>query len=274
MNDVDLAYLFGLPPEKAIEYLKGKDHRITFDWHEMLDDAHAREFTVAKALRLDVLQEIENALEKTLREGETFATFLKGLAPELQRLGWWGRQEVLNEPTGELRTVQLGSPYRLRTIYQANLQSSYQAGRWQSQWENRVERPYLMYVAVLDSRTRPAHRALHGTIARIDAPFWRHFYPPNGWRCRCRVRALTEAQAIAMVKDGRGVWVKDDGLSFRDVKIPHTGGQTAPVAVYRGVDGLGQPFTISPDLGWSSNPGLARWQPELAKYSPEIRSLW
>jgi SPP1 gp7 family putative phage head morphogenesis protein len=274
MNNLDLTYLFGLAPEQAIEYFRSKGYQITFDWHEMLDSAHAQAFTVAKAMKLDVLQAIKDSLDNALEKGETFNTWQKQLTPELQKLGWWGKQEILNEATGELRMAQLGSPYRLRTIYEANLQSAYSAGRWQSQFENRAARPYLMLVAVMDSKTRPAHRAYNGLIARIDDPIWRYLYPPNGWRCRCRVRALTGDQAITMVKNGEGVWVKQEMLSFNDVEIPGSGGETGRVAVYRGTDTFGKSYSVSPDLGWSSNPGMDKWQPQLDKYDPAIRSLW
>ncbi|MBT0666343.1 minor capsid protein [Geobacter pelophilus] len=274
MDSIDISYLFTLPPQKAIEYLQTKGFKITFDWHELLDSAHAQAFTVAKAMDLDVLQSIKSALVQALEKGESFRTFQQQLTPKLQALGWWGKEEILNPATGELRVAQLGSPYRLRTIYEANLQSAYQAGRWQSQWENRADRPYLMYVAVLDSRTRPAHRALHGTIAPIDSPFWRYFYPPNGWRCRCRVRSLTQEQATAMVKDGQGVWVAEDGLGSKQIEISHSGGEMGTVAVYRGADALGRSFAISPDLGWSSNPGMAKWQPDLTRYDADVRALW
>jgi SPP1 gp7 family putative phage head morphogenesis protein len=273
MIDLDLAYLFTLTPAEAIAYLEAKGLAITFDWHELLNDVHGREFTVAKAMRLDILQDIKDSLEQSLEKGETFTTWQKTLVPTLQGKGWWGRQEILDPVTGELRTATLGSPYRLRTIYEANLQSAYSAGRWQSQWENRQARPFLQYVAVLDSRTRPAHRALHGTIAPIDSPFWRYFYPPNGWRCRCRVRALTQDQAVTMVQAGGGIWIKPEQIGYSDIEIPHTGGQTGRVAVYSG-PGLTGKVTMSPDLGWSNNPGIDRWQPELAKYDEQIRRLW
>jgi SPP1 gp7 family putative phage head morphogenesis protein len=272
MNDIDLAYLFGLPPEKAIEYLGEKGLKFSFDWHEMLDDVHGREFTVAKAMRADILQEIKDSLTNALTDGQTYNTWSKQLIPELQRLGWWGRQEILNPETGELRMAQLGSPFRLQTIYQANMQSAYMAGRWNSQWENRVARPNLQYIAVMDSRTRPAHRALHGVIAPIDSPFWLYFYPPNGWRCRCRVRSLTSDQTVSMIKNGEGIWVQDKKISFRDVEIPHTGGETGRVAVYTG-PGLAGKIEMSPDLGWSNNPGLDRWQPDLRRYDADIRGL-
>lgn len=91
--------------------------------------------------------------------------------------------------------VQLGSPWRLNTIYRTNMQSSMMAGRWQRFYENRRNRPYLQYIAVMDAATRHSHAELHGKIFHIDDPIWNTIYPPNGFNCRCRVRALTAAQA-------------------------------------------------------------------------------
>lgn len=54
--------------------------------------------------------------------------------------------------------------------------------------------PYLMYVAVMDGRTRPSHAALNGKIWRKDDPVWSVIFPPNGFNSRCRTRALTAGQ--------------------------------------------------------------------------------
>ena len=65
---------------------------------------------------------------------------------------------------------------------------------------------YFRYTAVLDSRTREAHRKLHGkTLPKTDK-FWDTNYPPNGWGCRCKVQVLTEAECIA-----RGIVPLADG---------------------------------------------------------------
>ncbi|PXB81458.1 phage head morphogenesis protein, partial [Pseudomonas aeruginosa] len=85
--------------------------------------AHDRAFTVAKAMRLDVLSDIREALERALQEGKTLKQFIEELQPVLERQGWWGRQ-VLVDGDGNAELVQLGSPYRLKTIYQTNLQSA------------------------------------------------------------------------------------------------------------------------------------------------------
>lgn len=46
------------------------------------------------------------------------------------------------------------------------------------------------YTAILDQRTRPAHKGQHGVAAPINSPFWKKWYPPNGYCCRCRCYPL------------------------------------------------------------------------------------
>ncbi len=100
---------------------------------------------------------------------------------------------MVDPATGEIRTVQLGSPRRLRTIFDTNLRMSYAHGRWQQIERVKNARPFLRYVATLDDRTRAQHRAWHGTVLPVDHPFWESHYPPNGWGCRCIVQQLSQA---------------------------------------------------------------------------------
>jgi SPP1 gp7 family putative phage head morphogenesis protein len=178
-ENVDLVYALQLPPEKAIDYFKSKGFVFSWDWEEIWQDAHSRAFTVAKALRLDVLQTIRDELQKAFDEGMMLRDFQKDLEPKLKALGWWGKQTIGDE-TGAT-TVQLGSPWRLQTIYDTNMSTSYMSGRWKEFIENTDDRPWFQYVAVMDSRTRPSHRALNGKVFRYDDPFWDSFWPPNDW---------------------------------------------------------------------------------------------
>ncbi|MDK4619649.1 phage head morphogenesis protein, partial [Kingella kingae] len=70
------------------------------------------------------------AVVKAAEQGQPFKDFERELTPVLQSKGWWGKQEHQNPDTGEIQNVQLGSPYRLKTIYLTNLQSAYMAGRY------------------------------------------------------------------------------------------------------------------------------------------------
>ena len=85
-----------------------------------------------------------------------------------------------------------GSPWRLQTIYRTNLQSAYMQGRWQQMVTNAKAAPWWRYVAILDGRTRPTHKALAGRVFRYDDPLWQTHFPPCGFNCRCRAVALTD----------------------------------------------------------------------------------
>jgi len=190
---IDVAFAINLPPEKAIQYLESKGYAFSFRWEDLAAQAQAKAFTVAGAMKLDLLQTIRGSVEKALKEGKTLQQFKKELTPELQKLGWWGKEtEVTNPETREVRKTRVDG-FRLRTIYNTNLQSAYMAGRYQSQLEDDF-RPYWQYVATMDRRTRPAHAVLNETVLRKEDPFWNENYPPNGWGCRCRVRGLSQSK--------------------------------------------------------------------------------
>lgn len=181
-----------LPPEEAIDAFRRKGYALTFDWRDMPPQEHSRAFTVAKVMSMDILADIRVAVDDAIAKGETLADFKKRLTPVLQEKGWWGRQEMADPLTGEIRDVQLGSPRRLQIIYDTNLRMAHAAGRWERIERVADRRPWLRYVAILDDRTRQQHAAWHNTVLRWDDPFWSQHAPPNGWRCRCSVQQLSD----------------------------------------------------------------------------------
>lgn len=92
----ELNALFNKPPADAIEYLKSKGFKIGWDWHQTLDDAHSRAFTVAKVAKLDVLQDIRKSLITALEKGQSFEKWQTEITPVLQEKGWWGKKNVIN----------------------------------------------------------------------------------------------------------------------------------------------------------------------------------
>ena len=254
-NPVDLKGIFGLEPEQAVAYLKSKGYAITWNWQDMLDQAHDQAFTVAKAMRLDLLSDIRGALETALQDGQTLKQFITALQPTLESQGWWGKQ-VIVDSQGEGELVQLGSPRRLKTIYQTNLQSAYMAGRKATMEETTDTHPYWMYVAILDGKTRPSHRALPGQVFRHDDPIWSAIFPPNGFNCRCRVVALTEA---AVKRRGLKI-VSSEGRMFTETVetgVDKRTGEirTAEVTGLRTTDKVGKPVTFRTDPGFNHAPG-------------------
>jgi SPP1 gp7 family putative phage head morphogenesis protein len=193
LNDKEMLFALNLPPEKVMAYMKQKGYTYSFKWKEVWQGAHNKAFTVAKAMNLDVLEAIRGEVQKAIDTGTTLKQFQKDLKPTLNKLGWWGRKEMIDPTTGEIKEVQLGSPARLKTIYQTNLNVAYSVGRYQEQMEVAKDRPYWQYSSMKDPSTRPTHRAMNGKVFRFDDPIWNKIYPPNDWGCRCRVNNLTEA---------------------------------------------------------------------------------
>ena len=251
-DKIDLGYAMGLEPKLAVDYFRAKGYQITWNWQEALHAAHARAFTVAKAVRMDVLKTIRTEVDNALSQGMTQRQFEQALMPRLKALGWWGRQIVVGAD-GQAEVVQLGSPHRLRTIYQTNLQTAYQSGRYAQQLANAASQPYWQYVAVMDSRTRPTHGALNGRVFRYDDPIWQSHYPPNGWGCRCRVRAMSQRRLDSL---GLKVESSDGHLSSRwvDAGVDKRTGEVTRVEVTTWKDGK---LSFTPDPGWSYNPGSA-----------------
>lgn len=242
-----------LAPADAVEYFRSKGLQLTWDWQDMRREAHNEAFTVAKVTSLDVLRTIQQMVDKAISTGITFDEFKRTLRPQLEAAGWWGKAEVLDGNTGEVSQAQLGSTRRLRTIYQTNVQTAYMAGRFQRYLDGVALRPYWRYVAILDGRTRPTHRALHGKVWRYDDPIWQVIWPPNGWGCRCRVQALTEAEFRAL-----GVPLEDGRHAIDTVEVPiNKAGDMMDVQVVRYTDERGRERTFMPDPGWDYNPGAA-----------------
>lgn len=55
--------------------------------------------------------------------------------------------------------------------------------------------PYWKYVTAGDDRVREEHALLDGVILAANDPRWGRIFPPNGWKCRCRVTPLMRHEA-------------------------------------------------------------------------------
>lgn len=256
-SKVDLAYAVQLAPADAIEYFKSKGYVISFSAAEIEAEAHAKAFTVAGVLKLDILADIQNGLKPALNDGDTERDIERKLLPLLEQKGWIGKGLVADPETGELWGKRL-TPRRIGTIFSTNIQSSYAAGRWKQQVANKTERPYWQRVAVMDLHTRPRHALLNGFTAAADSPVWDYFYPPDGYGCRCRIRAFTRAQVEA-----RGFAVHEPELYDIEQEYGIPGKTRTVKAMKIG----GETYTADPGFGF--NPGKTAFTPTLDKYATQ-----
>lgn len=240
-----------LLPEEAIAFFRAKGIEFGFDWRDVWQEEHAKAFSVAKAMSRDLIEDIRQAVDDAITKGTTLATFRAELTPLLQARGWWGRSLETDPLTGEERVVQLGSPARLRTIFDTNLRSAYSAGRWERIQRQKKLFPFLIYESVKDGRERPEHGAWHKTILPVDHPWWDTHYPPCGWGCRCSARPVNQRML-----ERRGESVTEEPVRFpqRDYVNRRTGELTR---TERGID-----------PGFSFNVGKAYLDPLAPKPMP------
>ena len=230
----------GPVPKDALDYLRAKGYRIGFDHRDVWQEEHATAWTVAKAMRLDILETIRAAVDQMIEDGQSFAQFQRELQPMLEKLGWWGLGTLADPLTGEQREVQLGSPRRLRTIFDVNLRTAHAAGQWQRIERTSKTHPYLLYQLGPSREHRPEHLRWAGIILRADDPWWQTHFPPNGWGCKCWVRQVSRREAERLLSSGRYLNAAPD-LGEQEYVNQRTG---QIVKVPRGIE-----------PGWAYNPG-------------------
>jgi hypothetical protein len=240
MDAAEIAAFFAAPADDfnvafkdAIDFHRQKVNLPTEAWHDIEGRAHDRAFVVAGVTKLDVLAALNKAVDDAIAKGETLEQFRDKLENISAKSGWLADQ---NE---KIRA------WRAHIIYEANLRTAYQAGRWKQMRDPDVLRlrPYWRYIHG-DLRTpktpRPDHVALHGLVLLATDPIWRKIYPPNGWFCTCGVQNLSQRELEKLGKTGPDA-----------TPVLGTGEEVMP-------DGTVMPTTNGIDPGWDHAPG-ADW---------------
>lgn len=186
--------LVALPPEEAVQYFQQKGFAVGFDYRDVWQAQHQAAFTVAKVMQLDLLQDIRAEVDRALAEGTTLRDFQQRLTPTLQAKGWWGRKEQLDPLTGNTSEVQLGSPRRLKTIYDINLRTAHSEGQWERIQARKDAFPYLEYDGNNSEHPRLDHSGWDGLTLPVDHPFWLAHFPVKAYGCKCRAIPRTGRQ--------------------------------------------------------------------------------
>lgn len=171
--------------QAQIDFFRAKLNLPTERWDDIWQAAHDRAFMVAGAQKADLLSDLYAAVEKSVG-GEGIGQFRKDFAAAVRKSGWSGW-------TGE--GTQAGVAWRTRVIYRTNIATSYAAGRWKqlNDPDLKAVRPFWRYIhedGVI--HPRPLHLAwgASGLTLPNDHPFWTTHFPPNGWGCHCRIKAV------------------------------------------------------------------------------------
>lgn len=213
-----------------IEFLRQKRGKPTRAWTDAMQGDHDRAFVVAGVTDMAMLEEFHEAVIEGARTYD-----IKGFAAEFDRLvekyGW--------EYNG-------GRNWRIRTIFETNIRTSYMAGRLRQMRDPEVVRirPYWQYVHA-DTRVplnpRPQHVGFDGLVLMWDDPWWDVYFPPNDWLCSCGVRSLSRGDLRRLGKSG-----PDKAPEI--IRRPYTHKATGETVQLP--DGVGYGWDYMPDDKW------------------------
>lgn len=190
--------------QEAVDYAAERDIILPDVYYGKLAGVQrSQSVSIAGLASLEQIKSIIDLVRNVMDAGGTFADFQKQVK------------------AGQLATTL--SRARLDNIFRTNIQAAYSRGRYEQQMRVSFARPYWMYDAINDSRTRPTHAAMDGVILHHTDPWWKSHYTPNGYRCRCTIISLSEAQArkrgispVAPAVDPDEGWDYSVGEAYND----------------------------------------------------------
>ena len=243
---------FKSPPQDAIRYLEQKFPKASWAYTDLLDNAHDRAFVVAKMVDVDLATTVQRSIIDAMQNGTGYKAWAKDIDKVLAKSGWYDGQ-INVDAQGTAKKVATGGQHRLETIYRTNVAAAYEAGRQQVIFNDRDDDPfgYVMYSAIMDNRTRPTHKALHGKVMEKSDPAWSSISPPNGYNCRCTIVELTQGQ---IDRYGYKVSKSEGKLSTQVVELPN--GKEAQRTLFE----LDNGAVFKTDVGFNHAPKILPMQ--------------
>lgn len=206
-----------LPFKEQIEFFRRKANVPTNSYADIYNNEHDYAFVVAGANRNALLNDFRAAIDKAISQGTTLEEFRTDFAEIVERHGW---------------SYNGSFNWRTRIIYETNLNSSYQAGRYQQLRDAKF--PYMEYLhSDYVEHPRELHQSWNHLVLNFNDPWWNTHFPPNGYGCQCRVRGRTKGDLKRMGKDGPDI---APPINLIDKVIGENSGNPRIVRVPEGID--------------------------------------
>ena len=203
--------------KEAVSYFKERVPVTAEQFYAIAEHYRSLAFTISGYTKAQILKRFYEEILAALEEGNTLDEFRSNMNDFLETEGYEGL-----------------TPIQADLIFRTNVQTAYNVGHYQQMTDPVVMRlrPYWQYDAVNDSHTRPSHLTMDGKVYPADDPIWDTWFPPNGFRCRCKVDTLSERQ-----------------LKQRGLKVETSA-----------------PRGVLPDPQFATNPAKVRFKPDLTGY--------
>ena len=169
------AHYGSLPFNEQISFFRNKLNVPTESWTDLWRHGHNSGFSVAGAMKDDLLNDFRRAVDGAIADGKSLTWFKKEFNTIVAKHGW--------AHTGK-------ASWRAKVIFDTNMRQSYNAGRY----EQLQQFEYWRY-AHGDSRyPRELHLKWHDTLLPKSDPWWQTHFASNGWGCKCRIYGVSQSE--------------------------------------------------------------------------------
>lgn len=197
--------------KEAVDYFRQKINLPTKRWNDLEGAMHTRAFTVAGAMREDILCDFRKAVDSAIANGESLQDFRDNFYKIASK--WRASDPSFDE---KMKKPKYGA-WRSKVIYQTNMLTAAAAAQ-----ERQVRDPELKgvfthakYVCMMLPGSREEHKRWNGTVLPVNDPWWDKHSPPNGFGCMCEKEFISKYEMNAGIEK-ETVRNKDNELDPND----------------------------------------------------------
>lgn len=177
--------------KEAVEYFKKKINLPTKRWNDLEGAMHTRAFTVAGAMRADILLDFRKAVDAAIEKGESLQDFRDRFYHIASK--WRESDPSFDE---KMQKPKYGA-WRSKVIYQTNILTSAAAAQERQARAMPDVFTHAKYVCMMMPTSREQHKAWNGTVLPVNDPWWEKHSPPNGFGCLCEKEFISKYEMDA-----------------------------------------------------------------------------
>lgn len=163
-----------------VSYLRKRANIAAVDYLKEAEDVLQYSSKLARISSHDVYAKVQSSLARAQDQGLTKKQWLDDL----------GKEGIFNQIG-----ISKKNPWYWDNVFRTNIETGYNAGKWEQYQKSSDLIFALEYIAVDDRRTTELCSALNGTIEPIKSPFWSSYNPPNHYQCRSTTAPITTTEA-------------------------------------------------------------------------------
>lgn len=172
--------------KEAVDYFKQKINIPTKRWNSLKGAMHTRAFTVAGAMRADILLDFRNAVDRAIEKGDSLQDFRDNFYKIASK--WRAADPSFD---AKMEKPKYGA-WRSKVIYQTNMLTAAAAAQERQARAMPDVFTHAKYVCMMLPGSREEHKHWNGTVLPVNDPWWEKHSPPNGFGCLCEKEFISK----------------------------------------------------------------------------------